>query len=127
MFMGSALPVPESLARAAWVDAAGYARMYEESVRDPETFWGKEGKRLHWVKPYTRVKSTSFTGDVSIRWYEDGTLNASYNCVDRHLATRADPTAIIWEGDSPQVPPPTSSPARPGNGCRPPTVPKPRA
>ncbi len=101
--MSTVLPVPESLARAAWVDEAGYARMYEESMRDPEKFWGEEGKRLHWVKPYTRVKNTSFTGDVQIRWYEDGTLNASYNCVDRHLATRADQTAIIWEGDSPEV------------------------
>ncbi len=101
--MNSLIPVPDSLARSAWVDAAGYDRLYAESVRDPEKFWGEQGKRLHWIKPYTRAKNTSFTGDVAIRWYEDGTLNASANCVDRHLATRADQTAIIWEGDSPAV------------------------
>jgi acetyl-CoA synthetase len=101
--MSSLIPVPDSLARSAWLDAAAYDRLYAESLRDPEKFWGEEGKRLHWSKPYTRVKNTSFTGDVSIRWYEDGRLNASYNCIDRHLATRADQTAIIWEGDSPEV------------------------
>jgi acetyl-CoA synthetase len=101
--MSNIIPVPDSLARSAWLDEAGYDRMYADSLRDPGKFWGEEGKRLHWTKPYTRVKNTSFTGDVNIRWYEDGTLNASYNCIDRHLATRADQTAIIWEGDSPEV------------------------
>lgn len=101
--MSSLIPVPDSLARSAWLDAAGYDRLYADSLRDPEKFWGEQGKRLHWSKPYKRVKNTSFTGDVTIRWYEDGTLNASYNCIDRHLATRADQTAIIWEGDSPDV------------------------
>src|SRR3954453_8396761 len=101
--MSSLIPVPDSLARSAWLDAAGYDRLYADSLRDPEKFWGEQGKRLHWSKPYTRVKNTSFTGDVKIRWYEDGTLNASYNYIDRHLATRADQTAIIWEGDSPDV------------------------
>jgi acetyl-CoA synthetase len=101
--MSTVIPVPDSLARSAWLDEAGYDRMYADSLRDPEKFWGEQGKRLHWTKPYRRVKNTSFAGDVSIRWYEDGTLNASYNCIDRHLATRADQTAIIWEGDSPEV------------------------
>jgi acetyl-CoA synthetase len=101
--MSTLIPVPESLGRSAWIDEAGYCRLYEDSVRDPDKFWGEHGKRLHWMQPYKRVKNTSFTGDVRIRWYEDGTLNASYNCVDRHLATRADQTAIIWEGDSPEV------------------------
>jgi len=101
--MNTLIPVPESLGRSAWIDEAGYFSLYEDSVRDPDKFWGEHGKRLHWMQPYKRVKNTSFTGDVNIRWYEDGTLNASYNCVDRHLATRADQTAIIWEGDSPQV------------------------
>jgi acetyl-CoA synthetase len=101
--MSSPIPVPDSLARSAWLDAAGYDRLYADSLRDPEKFWGEQGKRLHWSKPYTRVKNTSFAGDVDIRWYEDGRLNASYNCIDRHLATRADQTAIIWEGDSPEV------------------------
>ena len=97
----SLFPVPESAARAAWIDAAGYARMYERSIRDPDGFWREEGKRLHWMKPYTKVKNTSFTGDIHIKWYEDGTLNAAYNCIDRHLAKRANQTAIIWEGDDP--------------------------
>ena len=97
----SIFPVPESVARNAWVDAAKYAKMYEASLADPVKFWGEHGKRLHWIKPYTKVKDTSFEGDVRIRWFEDGTLNASYNCIDRHLRLRADQTAILWEGDSP--------------------------
>jgi acetyl-CoA synthetase len=101
--MSSLIPVPEALARSAWVDESGYFRMYEESLRAPDAFWGEQGKRLHWMKPYSRVKNTSFTGDAQIRWFEDGTLNACYNCVDRHLATRADQTAIIFEGDNPGV------------------------
>src|SRR5215470_17276548 len=97
----SVFPVPDNWASSSWVDAAAYERLYDESVRDPEKFWGEQGKRLHWMKPYTRVKSGDFQGDVQIRWYEDGTLNASYNCIDRHLPMRADQTAILWEGDSP--------------------------
>ena len=80
---------------------ADYFRMYERSLADPDKFWGEQGKRLDWIKPYTKVGNASFKGDVSIRWYEDGTLNASYNCVDRHLAKRGDQTAILWEGDDP--------------------------
>src|SRR3984957_13498073 len=95
-------PVPESVARDAWVDEAGYFRMYEASLADPQKFWAEQAKRLHWIKPFTRVKNTSFTGDVHIRWFEDGVLNASQNCIDRHLQTRADQTAILWEGDSPE-------------------------
>jgi acetyl-CoA synthetase len=98
----SFIPVPEALGDAAWIDEPGYFRMYEESVRNPDKFWGEHGKRLHWSKPYTKVKNTSFTGDVHIKWFEDGTLNASVNCIDRHLPMRADQTAILWEGDSPQ-------------------------
>ena len=94
-------PVPERLARDAWVDEAKYFEMYEASIANPDKFWGEHGKRLHWIKPYTKVKNASFTGGVSIKWYEDGTLNASQNCIDRHLPTRADQTAILWEGDSP--------------------------
>jgi acetyl-CoA synthetase len=97
----SLFPVPPAVAESAWIDAAKYQRLYDESVRDPEKFWGEHGKRLQWIKPYTKVKDTSFAGDVHIRWFEDGTLNASANCIDRHLATRAGQTAIIWEGDSP--------------------------
>jgi len=84
------------------IDADSYERMYAESVQDPEAFWGEHGKRLDWIKPYSRVKNTSFDYDnVSIKWYEDGTLNVAANCVDRHLATRGDRTAIIWEPDEP--------------------------
>jgi acetyl-CoA synthetase len=97
----SIFPPPEAVAKAAWVDAAGYARMYEQSIKDPEAFWGEHGKRLDWIRPYTKVKDVSFTGDVHIRWFFDGTLNVSANCVDRHLADKADQTAIIWEGDNP--------------------------
>ncbi|HWI28796.1 MAG TPA: acetate--CoA ligase [Stellaceae bacterium] len=97
----SLFPVPESVAREAWIDEAGYFKLYEQSLKDPEGFWREQAKRLHWMKPFTKVKNTRFTGDVSIKWFEDGTLNAAYNCIDRHLATRADQTAILWEGDSP--------------------------
>jgi acetyl-CoA synthetase len=78
-----------------------YFRMYRESLADPDRFWAAQGKRVDWIKPYTKVMNASFSGDVSIRWYEDGTLNASYNCIDRHLPRRADQTAILWEGDDP--------------------------
>jgi acetyl-CoA synthetase len=98
----SVFPVDERVARNAWIDEARYFALYERSLKDPEGFWREEGKRLHWIKPFTKVKNTSFTGDVSIRWYEDGTLNAAYNCIDRHLPERADQTAILWEGDSPE-------------------------
>src|SRR5258707_2159853 len=83
------------------LDEAEYFRRYKESINDPNGFWGREGKRVDWIKPYTKVMNASFEGDVSIKWYEDGTLNASYNCIDRHLATRGDEVAILWEGDDP--------------------------
>jgi acetyl-CoA synthetase len=87
-------------AAAAHVDAARYEEMYAASMKDPDAFWGEQGKRLDWIKPYTLVKNTSFDyGAVSIKWFEDGTLNVCANCVDRHLPTRADQVAIIWEGD----------------------------
>ena len=75
--------------------------MYTRAERDPEAFWAEEAKRVSWMKPPTKIKNTSFVGDVSIKWFEDGTLNASATCLDRHLATRGDQTAIIWEGDDP--------------------------
>jgi acetyl-CoA synthetase len=100
---GDLFPIPASFAENAWIDAAKYERMYDESIRDPVKFWGEHGKRLSWIKPYTRVKDTSYIGDVGIRWFEDGTLNAAYNCIDRHLPSRAGQTAIIWEGDSPSA------------------------
>ncbi len=92
----------ENATQDAWIDEAKYAEMYAASVNDPEGFWGEEGKRLDWIKPFTKVKNTTFEyPDVSIKWYEDGTLNVAANCIDRHLETRGDQTAIIWEGDDP--------------------------
>jgi acetyl-CoA synthetase len=99
--MSDLYPVPAEIAKSAWIDEKKYTEWYERSVNDPEGFWGEHGKRLDWIKPYTKVKDVSYTGDVHIRWYEDGTLNVSANCLDRHLATRGDQTAIIWEGDDP--------------------------
>jgi len=97
--------VPADFAARAHVDAAMYAEMYKASVEQPDAFWGEQGKRIDWIKPYTRVKNTSFEfGKVDIRWYEDGTLNVAANCTDRHLATRGDQTAIIWEPDDPKAP-----------------------
>jgi acetyl-CoA synthetase len=94
--------VPEDWSAAAYVDDAKYQEMYARSLRDPESFWGEHGKRIDWIKPYTRVKRTSFApGNVSIEWFGDGTTNVSLNCIDRHLARRADQVAIIWEGDDP--------------------------
>ncbi len=96
-------PAPETVARAH-ADADRYAALYEESVTDPHKFWGEHGKRLDWIKPYTKVKNTSFDyHNVSIKWFEDGTLNISANCIDRHLRDRAEQTAIIWESDDPGV------------------------
>jgi len=95
-------PVPAEWAKKAWVDNAKYLAMYEASIKNPEAFWGEQGKRIDWIRPYTKVKDVSFDAkDFRIRWYEDGTLNASVNCIDRHLAKRGDQVAIIWEGDEP--------------------------
>jgi len=89
-------------AAGAHVDKAGYDVMYAASIADPETFWGEHGKRLDWIRPYSRVKNTSFApGAVSIKWYEDGTLNVASNCIDRHLTARGGQTAIVWEPDDP--------------------------
>ncbi|MEX3984412.1 acetate--CoA ligase [Paraburkholderia sp. EG287A] len=97
-------PPPAEWTAKAWVDQAGYEAMYRRSTEDPEAFWGEQGKRLDWIKPYTQVKDVSFASrDLHIRWFYDGTLNASSNCLDRHLATRGDRPAIIWEGDDPKV------------------------
>jgi len=99
--MTTHFPVPAEWAKSAYVDNAKYEEMYARSIHDPEGFWGEHGKRLDWFKPYTRVKDGDFRGEARFTWFGDGTLNACYNCVDRHLATRADQPAIIWEGDSP--------------------------
>ncbi|MFN7552275.1 MAG: acetate--CoA ligase [Pseudomonadota bacterium] len=95
-------PVPREFAEHARVTAGQYKLGYKHSIRNPERFWGDAGRRLDWLRPYTRVKDVSYAiEDFHIRWYEDGLLNAAANCLDRHLSTRGDKTAIIWEGDDP--------------------------
>ena len=102
MFEVNVNPVSDEWAKTAHIDNEKYQEMYRRSVEDPEGFWGEHGKRVDWIKPYSTVKNTSYDYDnVSIKWYEDGTLNVCANCVDRHVATRGDQTAIIWEGDDP--------------------------
>lgn len=97
-------PIPTTVAERALIDNPRYNVMYNESAKDPDTFWREHGKRVDWIKPYTTVKNTTFSyPDVSIKWYEDGLLNVCENCVDRHLATRGDQVAIIWEGDDPET------------------------
>ena len=97
-------PVPEVLAKTAWIDNDKYLAWYKRSIDDPEGFWGEQGKRLDWIKPYTKVKDVSFQApNVHIKWFHDGTLNVSANCLDRHLAKRGDQTAILFEGDDPSV------------------------
>jgi acetyl-CoA synthetase len=94
--------VPAAWSKKAWASDAKYKKLYAASIKDPDAFWGEQGKRIDWFKPYSKVRNTSYKpGKVSIKWYEDGTTNVAYNCVDRHLATRAKQTAIIWEGDDP--------------------------
>ena len=94
--------VPETWAARAWTDNEGYLEMYRHSTEDPEGFWAEHAKRIDWIKPYSQIKDVSFErGDLHIRWFHDGTLNASANCLDRHLETRGDQVAIIWEGDEP--------------------------
>ncbi|NKI35833.1 acetate--CoA ligase [Wenzhouxiangella sp. XN79A] len=95
-------PVPDALADRAHVDPATYEELAERARTDPEGFWGEVGRRLDWIRPYSRVKDVSFDlDDLHIRWYDDGTLNVCANCVDRHLETRGDQVAILWEGDDP--------------------------
>ncbi|PRY71719.1 acetate--CoA ligase [Halomonas ventosae] len=96
-------PVSDEFAAKAHADKATYEAMYQQSVDDPKGFWGEQAKRLDWFKAPTKIKHTSFDShNVDIRWFEDGTLNASVNCLDRHLETRGDQPAIIWEGDDPK-------------------------
>ena len=100
--MSTIYPVPADFAAKAHVDQPSYQRIYAESVEHSASFWADTAKRLDWIRPPTRIRDVSFERpDVHIRWYEDGVLNVCYNCVDRHLATRSDQTAILWEGDDP--------------------------
>ncbi|MCE8004207.1 acetate--CoA ligase [Billgrantia ethanolica] len=96
-------PVRDDIAANAWIDREKYQAMYQQSVDDPEGFWAEQAKRIDWFKAPTKIKHTSFDPhNVDIRWFEDGTLNASVSCLDRHLEKRGDQTAIIWEGDDPK-------------------------
>jgi acetyl-CoA synthetase len=97
-------PVPESWRGNAYIDDAKYQQMYAASVESPDAFWAEHGRRIDWIKPFTKVKNTSYAPEnVSIKWFEDGTLNVCANCVDRHLETRGDKVALIWEGDEPDM------------------------
>ncbi|MGH6925427.1 MAG: acetate--CoA ligase [Propylenella sp.] len=94
--------ISKEWASRAFIDAEKYREMYRQSMDDPDGFWREQAKRIDWIKPFTKVKNTSFAyPDISIKWFEDGTLNLSANCIDRHLESRADQVAILWEGDNP--------------------------
>jgi len=100
----SVIPVPEEWKDRAFMTRAQYDAAYAASVKDPDGYWGKQAARLDWIKPFTKVKNVSWNADnLFIKWFEDGALNVSANCIDRHLAKHADQTAIIWEGDDPTV------------------------
>ena len=96
-------PNPD-FAKNAHANKEKYELMYADSVSNPDIFWAEHGKRIDWITPFTKVKNTSFEyPNISIKWYEDGELNVCENCVDRHLETRGDQTAIIWESDDPNI------------------------
>ena len=100
--MSKKYPVAAHLHNTTHLDATSYAAMYQESIEDNEGFWARQAERIHWVKPFSEIKDVSFASDdVHIRWFADGTLNACYNCVDRHLPEKRDDVAILWEGDDP--------------------------
>jgi acetyl-CoA synthetase len=97
-------PVSKEWADRAYINADKYRAMYKQSMEDPDGFWGEQAKCIDWIKPFTKVKNSSYAyPDVFIKWFEDGTLNLSANCIDRHLKDRADQVAILWEGDDPAV------------------------
>jgi acetyl-CoA synthetase len=97
------IPVRPEIAAGAQVDAAGYQDLYTRAAADPRAFWAEHCKRIDWMRPPGQILSGDFSGDVHVRWFEDGTLNASANCLDRHLATRGGQVAILWEGDDPNM------------------------
>ena len=102
--MSKVYGIPASLAESAIIDEERYESLYAQSVEDNEGFWAEQGKRIDWIKPFTQVKDVSFArDDLHVRWYYDGSLNACYNCIDRHLPEKADDVAIIWEGDDPNA------------------------
>ena len=102
--MTNVFPVPDAFKKKAWINEAKYREMYARSIKDPEAFWAEQAKRIDWIAPWSKVKNTSFGGDVHIRWFEDAKLNVSANCIDRHLPKRANQVALIWESDDPSAP-----------------------
>jgi acetyl-CoA synthetase len=97
------IPVkPEALART-WCDAKGYAALYRRSLEEPDAFWREQARRLDWIKPFTKVRDGDFTGEIRVRWFYDGTLNVSANCIDRHLPKKKNDPAIVWEADDPKT------------------------
>ncbi|HEX8829073.1 MAG TPA: AMP-binding protein, partial [Xanthobacteraceae bacterium] len=95
--------VPADWAKRAFINEAEYKKMYQRSLADPDGFWAEQAKRIDWMRNFTKVKDTSFKKpNVSIKWFEDGSTNVAYNCIDRHLRGRGNQTAIIWEGDDPK-------------------------
>src|SRR6201991_5000166 len=94
--------VPAEWQKSAYIDDAKYQEMYRRSIADPNAFWENEAKRIHWYRTPTKIKDVTYTGNLSIKWYEDGVPNVAYNCICRRLPTRANQVAIIWEGDDPK-------------------------
>ena len=102
--MKKLIPIKPHFAESAHVDLKKYQAMYKESIENPESFWAQQAERLTWFKKWDKVKSVSYQKPVSIKWFEGGELNISYNCIDRHLARHANKTAILWESDDVNVP-----------------------
>ncbi len=101
---GKLYPVTDAWRSSAYINDESYQSLYDASISDPEGFWRAQASRIDWIRPFSKVKNTSFgPEEVSIKWFEDGTLNVCANCVDRHLATRGDQVAILWEGDDPSM------------------------
>src|SRR5699024_8751426 len=93
-------PVPEEIAKTAHVDQKRFQELRREAGADPDRFWNRIGQTIDWIKPYSRIRDVNFDlDDLHIRWFDDGTLNVAANCLDRHLETRGDQVAILWEGD----------------------------
>src|SRR5258708_15907755 len=102
-------PVRAEFAKRAHVDQAGYSALYERAARDPNGYWAEEAKRIAWMKTPTKIKNTSFEGDISIKWFEDGTLNASVSSLDPQPPTRGDQTPITWQSNNPNAHDPVTS------------------
>ena len=97
-------PVPDAWKSRAWCDNDQYLEMYRRSIDDNEAFWAEQAKRIDWIKPFSKIKDVSYDADdLHVRWFYDGTLNVSANCIDRHLDKRGDQIAIIWEPDDPDA------------------------